>query len=516
MTSLFGRRIVTALVIAIITGSTMVRFSLLPNSRWTGDAARDILVAKHIALYGERPNLGHVASGTNPISYYPPVYFSLLSLISRVHYSAEFILAVFFILNSISQILLYRIARNFTTPAFSLFSVLLFSTSLFYIERMTMLSSMHFSLPFFLLGIFLHSTGIRMRRVGRLAVGLGLLLVASSINYAALITIPVFYFWSFRLLKSVRARLSLTLILAGSTFLLFFPFARYIMTTYSPNAFFSPFYPSHYTLSYPEAYGVQALSVLSTMTQALFPALPLPKLSGVLILLFLVIPIFTKKWRQKRVYVLSVVVITLFFMMTNNAPTPAYYFYLIGPFLFLGISLSLETVWRASRLAVVRTVTLLLAFIIFSAVAETAPKIFSPTYFSTTPTFSRTKNVTMRIAEEIRSLQARFAFQDIHFYTITIHTPIVDHWEQTTLWYFLEETFGKMTTVSDRTANNLKITNRSDIVMVICRDYDEHTERVCQDRVRRNEGYALLEKISLPLPWRNVFVYQNTVRQSPQ
>ena len=448
----------------IIFLGTALRFILLPTTVWFGDPARDLLVTQHMVLYHEIPHIGHVASGLNPVFYYPPLYYYLLAVIQLVSTNIWYVLSVFVVLNILGIVAFYLIGKELSNPLGALIATTLFTFSPYYLNSQTTLTSMHFSLPFFLTGTFFYLRGIQKRKFVYVLLGLFFIVIAAVINYAALILIPAFILWTiirFRhdLIKPILLILFVYTLLIG----IFSSFAAYIISHYGVNTLFRSFYPlNNITLNHD--FVSNFVREYRRLLSTIFP--------GFSVYLMLLMPLaivllFFSNVRKKLFsfgYLLSFIVLTLCLSSIKAGTIDSYYYYLIAPFIFLLIGMSVAFSWGMVR-------PLLVSIIVLSlSVLATLQNM--PTVFRRSNSYRNTERVVDSILSELAFIR-QHGYKNVLFMPVVLSEKNAD-WESTAYYYFFERKLGKLVRVYDY-YNNLQWIGGDDYIVMICLTGDKTT-----------------------------------------
>lgn len=207
------KRTVWIMLFGIIFLGTILRFWRFPERiGWWGDIGRDMLVAEHIAEYGEIPVLGHNASGIVPYFYYPPWYYRLLGFLYLTLHSPEGVVVIWTLLQSLTMFFLYGSVLVLFGIRVGLLSILFYAFSNQMVQTSTEMLSAFDAQPFFMAGIFSLIYGIKSNRMVIVFLGIGLVLFASSIFYTILVMFPLILFFIVIALRKDPPRVLLTIL----------------------------------------------------------------------------------------------------------------------------------------------------------------------------------------------------------------------------------------------------------------------------------------------------------------
>ena len=443
--------------LAIIVVGSVVRISVIPTTLWYGDVARDLLVSEHIFRYHEIPNIGHVASGTNPIFYYPPIYYFFLTLLKGPFMSIWYLTGIFVFLAVISLGLLYLINRQLFGVRIAMIATSLFALSPFYIDRQTTISSMHFTLPIFLGGTLLHLTGIQRRDKNYLFVGLFLLVVASSINYAALICIPIFLLWILVKFRKLRNFFNSTTFVITCFYILYLPFAYFVTVHYGFDAFLFPFLPS----SNVSPHSNVLLNIVTEYRKIVMNVFPAG--TSVLMILFPIVLLVAQFRRKKTfpyLYVLGFIVLTLLLSAMKNKPTENYYYFLMDSFFISAICASFVDSFGFSIACVA-----IVSFFCWSNASSSLALVHRE------PSYQKTQTFMNAIVQKLQSTDPHLIQgNQIHF-QFAAENRLSNDWDGLKYSFFLEKRFGKVFRIYDHYDNLQWITPDTYIVILCLVDY---------------------------------------------
>lgn len=485
----------------VILIAALTRFYVLPSTRWSGDPARDLLVSQHILTYHETPNIGHVASGTNPISYYPPVYYYLLAFLRLPSLNIWYILSVFVLCNVAGIGIFYLIAGRLSRPLSACIATTLYACSSYYLERQTTLSSMHFILPVFMLGFLLHLIGIQKRKMTYILSGLFLIVLAGSINYAALILLPVFFIWIYLTFKHQFRKTILSIFFSIVLIcVLFSRFARFIISTYSWTTFINPLLPSN-NIAINNNLIARFIEQYKNLSTTIFPFATSFIMISICFLIVSLLIYQNKKRAFFILYPLSFVIFTLVLGSIKNTEFGSYYYYLVAPFLFIMISKCIEIPISHK---VFKFIPLIFLIIVFYSVIQQIPSVLTRVH-----TYQDSERIADSIIKETAILQKSKGYKDFHFFQITALNKNNNEWEGLQYSYFLEQKTGKSFRVYDH-YNNLQWINENDYVVMICMEDPKTSLQWCRDYFTLHyPSFILLKQIQSDSSTVPIFIYKN-------
>ncbi|MBI5449128.1 glycosyltransferase family 39 protein [Candidatus Gottesmanbacteria bacterium] len=163
------------------------------EARFAGDTARDLLVGSHIVKYGERPLVGHAASGN--FFYYPPYYFYFQALLYAIVENPRVIMGLFVVWQSTSIVLVYAIGKQLFNAPTGVIAALMVGLSQYFVRQQSWMYSGPSTTPLFLLSFLLFIRWARTAHTKKLSLllySLAVLMVGSVVSYSLLIYVPVF------------------------------------------------------------------------------------------------------------------------------------------------------------------------------------------------------------------------------------------------------------------------------------------------------------------------------------
>lgn len=475
-----------------------MRFALLPATNWYGDTARDLLVPEHILRYHELPNIGHVASGTNPVSYYPPLYFYILAFLMIPSTHIWYILSIVVLINSLSIGVVYLLTKRLSNGVSALISAGLYACSSYMLLNQSSLTAYRFSVPILLFGSYVHLVGIQHKRRAYVYAGILLLIIASSINYAVAILIPMYLLWTIIFLRKhldtvVYMLCFMYVLILG----IFYGYAHHVISHYGIVSFLTPYLPNNNTTY------ADLLNSLSSQYRLFLSNV----FTGDIRIYALGVPIFlivsALKNRMKvfsLLYPLSFISVTIFLSAIKNKPVSPYFYYPVTPFLFILIGSSFS---YKKSLLVQSLSSVCIAFFAWSAIQ------LSPGLFSQDHIFQQTKDSADSIVVELKNIQQQEHYPDMHFMQVQYIDAEGSRWQMTTYAYFLEHALGKLLEIDDH-YHNLRWIGTADYLVVICIKDTSHSITWCHNRVKMmNPNAVLIKSIPDSAPG-DIFLFRNS------
>lgn len=182
------------LLVGIIILGLMLRLFKLQYAIIETDEGRDLLVASHIAEFGENLTIGHFASGFG--GYNPPYYYYILAFLTTI-FTSPFTIYIFVtIWHALSGILIYLIGKNIFNQNVGLYSALFYSISTTIILSSGIWSA-YTSFLIFIISFYYFSLYYLFRRKIDHIIHVILLILSISIQYSLILTLPIFAVWSY-------------------------------------------------------------------------------------------------------------------------------------------------------------------------------------------------------------------------------------------------------------------------------------------------------------------------------
>jgi Dolichyl-phosphate-mannose-protein mannosyltransferase len=487
--------------IGLLIIGAFLRFSLLPYTEWFGDPARDLLVPQHILLYHEIPNLGHVASGTQPVFYYPPLYFYILAFIQIPSTNIWYILSVLVLMNIFGIGVFYSIVKRLSGIVSAVIATFLYVFSFYFLHNQTSITAYRFDLPIFLAGTLFHLIGIQKKQSRWIILGLFFLVVAASINYAILILIPVFLVWT---IVYFRRHLEKPIYYFSFVYALFvviyFNFARFIIKNYSWSTLFQPFLPQNNIKISANKFVPELIHQFSIITNNVFPIYT----SFIMVIIATIVCLYLVKNHTKRFalfYPLSFLVLTLVLSAIKNPPESegSYYFYSVTPFLFMIIGICSQYKKPYSICILSGLALIFLAWVTVRPVVD---------LYQQPKSFQIAESASTTIISELKQIQLQEQYPDMLFWRLRTISTYDAEWHMTTYVYFMEKKLGKLLHIYEH-YNNLAWDGLEKYVVIVCM-IDENTSlNWCKGDVLRLYPQAILVKQIPTVSLYPILLYKN-------
>lgn len=188
-----------ALVGMVLVVALTLRFWFIPTHlNWNGDTARDALVARHLAVYGEALQLGHTAYGLrifgqrdNPdpfqLSHYPTDFFAFLAMFWQFGGDVWNVARLAAVWQVLGLVILYLGVRKATDRWVALVTVLICSVSSLSLLHSLTVGTIQLSLPLVFMAFTLSVYAIKCRRPPLLLAAMVVGMAVLPFHYAALV-----------------------------------------------------------------------------------------------------------------------------------------------------------------------------------------------------------------------------------------------------------------------------------------------------------------------------------------
>lgn len=492
---------------SIILFQIILRLNLASHARWFADNMRDIAVSIHIATENEHPQIGHVAAGTNPIFYYPPFYYYLLSGLQKISTDPLVILKIYIIMNVFTILLVYKIASLVGNHYAGLIAAFLYAFSSYYVERQLTIWSIYATLPFFLLGFYLYTSGMVKKNVKVLVLSVLPLCFATTINYAALILLPlfiIFVFFRFRPISKIPVYVAdgffLTMIF------LYAKFAYFFISTYSLGTFIAPFFPGN-NIRLSSLYFHRLFEYGTQLWTALYPHFSLMLI--VLLITGLIAVGVQRKYLIRLAYLLSFPLFTILLSAAKYSEFDVYLYFLIAVFVIFIISVLIVWTYDTKKKWFV---TLPILAIIAGGFFYSGQKNIQDIPYQPN-TYQMIQEVTERIASEVKTIEREEKRDNPRFFQLIAINKEYDAWESTRYYYFLEKYLGKLFVIDDHW-NNLKWITTNDYLFLVCYKNESEVQMTGEEKDtclhymdRYFPNYVLVKPLIFSFPYYPVYEF---------
>ncbi len=492
------------LVLCIFFLGLTLRFWLFfTEARFAGDTARDLLVGSHIVKYGERPLIGHAASGN--LFYYPPYYFYFHALLYAIIENPRVIIGLFVVWQSISIILVYAIGKQLFNTSTGVVAALIVALSQYFVRQQSWMHSGPSTTPLFLLSFLLFigwAYTAHTKKFSLLLYSLAVLMVGSVVSYSLLIYVPVFlaaasvigiprYGWIKLLGLWVITGIVLMLLYGP----LYFAYPEYITKAFSPF----------------EQIGVRldTITRLLWVIQSLLERL-IPRVFPVVIIALTIAFVFSFSITsvRARLNIVGLIGVVLFSLVLGSIKTKAFalhYFDAIMPIIVVVFSWTIATVYSKTNNFFIRWAApvLLIVLIIITAGNFTYEPYENNQY-------KETEMIARAIIGESSRIAQRNGLTHANFYRVFVYQQYYESWiNGPMIWYQIERVTGRrfvsLVPKTDRFAQY----NSDEVVFVYCLWYDAGSEdpRCKQDFLKEHPEYESRYAMKID-PLITLFVYK--------
>lgn len=468
-------------IIVLIGGVLRVNVALR-YSDFSGDPGRDVLVARHIALYQEYPQVGHTASGIYPAFYYPPYYYYLLGLLYRIVPQVWFISLAFAVVQTLSIVVIFLIGEQIADRLVGLFTAMLYALCSQVVWFSNCITAVYMGTPLFFLAFLLLLLSVKERmRTWVYIASLLVLLLSSTIAYASLVFVPYFL-----LLPFVRKKHTLVdTIYYGLFLLVVFMWFYAPLIFYFQSDFWLSFSPFN-TMQLYEDIGQKIIYIINLIQNNLFS---MNKYFLFIPVCFYVIAVMQKRCDIKKVLFMMVPIVWLIGIgAIKHGPVYDHYFTITHPFVFMLMVYPIAVFWQTNRHVLARLLVLAV--------------MVSLVYFVSARWnyFAGPNENGPRLAQIV----ANVIPHEVNTYTITNYQVKVsmgedDGWTTPSILYFLETTTGNKYVRVINYNESVEQTSGDDYLFWICKDYEEEeVHRQCYIRyVMPLTDYKLMKILDL-------------------
>jgi 4-amino-4-deoxy-L-arabinose transferase-like glycosyltransferase len=468
------------LTILVLVGGYLRLDNAIKFTNFYGDSARDLLVARHIASYGEKITVGHSASGFGQIFYYPPYYYYLLALLYKIVPTAEFFVIFFAVLDTISILLVFLIGKEIIDQRTGLISAVFYSLSAHFI--LNQIGAVNFAAPLFWISYWLFLRSLKKKEILLFSISFGVLLLSSTITYSAIIFIPYYLIIMFYIYKYRINKILLTLTAA---LLLVAIWYSPLLFTFNIQMLFARMSPLRVlTFSY------NLPIIFFTNTIALVSELFLKKKVYILS----IFPIFAflfiaPNLRKKFFYIITPVIYLLVFASVKSGEIYPWWFLISEPFILISLGFGVVSLWQAKQQILAIASVVILVHLLFQG--------YYCQHWGNS--LIHAKQIAKEIILASKTIEIQQKYKNNNFFQVVLSTATEDSWHTTTLLYWLEVlTNKKFVKLENRDESVIQV-NKDNYVFWFCLDYaDENTKRSCFNKyIKSKNQYYLVNTMPI-------------------
>lgn len=486
------------LLVIVLIGGALRTNSALQCLDFGGDPGRDALVARHIALYHEFPQVGHSASGVFPNFYYPPYYYyglgALYSLVPNVSFLSVFLA----IIQTLSIVAVYFIGKLLGNKLMGLLSAGLFALSAPIVWNSNCITAVYFGAPLFWVSYVLLLLSVRRGMQRPLfMLSLFILLLSSTITYSSLVFLPYFLCIPF-----IKHRYSFWAMACYGVFsfvvflLLYSPLILYFGT-----GFWSYFSPAN-AISADQNFIKNVFSIIAILQQNLFwKHAPLLFVSAVFYILVII-----KNHRNFRsiLWVVMPPVYLILVASVKHGPVFDHYFTILYPFIFIVLVYPIVVFWKNHK----KVGYLLFIVIALGLLLDCVSAEFS--YFSNAADNDMllTEMVAKTVLQEAKNLSRGTASQNT--YKVIISMGDNESWTSSSVLYSLETLTHRRYVKIVNGGESFEQTGGDEYIFWICEDfYSEKKNKICYNTfIRSKKDYSVIKEFSFQTPRYYGYVLQ--------
>lgn len=488
-----------ALIVIFLTAcAAFLRLNNLPLS-WSGDSARDYLVAQAIVKYDERPSLGPNAEGLR--SYYPPYYTYFIALLMLLNSDVTFITVVFTFLHVLSVPVIFILTRDLYNENAGILAAVFFTFSYSAVFYSKNLWASHVLIPLSILLFVMFIKYLISRKLKYIVVTLFLLLFLNISNYSSLpVSVTVFCILLLCDRRNFKRNLALIFGFGFLFVILHIPVISHIgMQTYiSPITDFQQRYPFITTiLRIPEKMLMLGKAIFVNYTYEFGYSMVL-----LLTLLFVVLLTIRTKVQRFSKFILALLfpltfIIMQLFLSPAREDCCAHYYIPVYPLFYIVLSLLIAGLWDVSN---GKKLFRLVLLIVFSAliffVSKNLPYVNEYAY-----SYRAIEEVADVIVVQLKSIKQEYSYDDWGFFHVIVVGGGVD-WDSPEIWYFLEKKLKQRLVKVVNAGSNIEQINKSDFVYVVCLTEEQKSNKCIPVAQKLYPSHKKITKI------RNVNIYE--------
>jgi hypothetical protein len=416
-----------------------------------GDIARDYMIGRHIVFYGDRPVLGHYASGLYAPFHYPPYLYYFVAFLIRIKDSLIFTTAVFTCIHLIGILFYFLLIEEITDSKIAFISSFLYSICNVTIARDISMLSAYNSVPLCIMGIYITVLGIKNNSFIKQIIGIVVLLFASTLFLGNLVVISyILPFIFIKMKKKLYLLLSFCTGIIFTLFILFLP----VYKAYTINSFISLLTPQHnLSLHFDLTDRIQTLLSIYSYN---FVGLMGSYIPTFVILSLYVFVLFLFSLNRKHIlHFLLICGLFLYFLLLSllkNRELMPHYFVLSDPVVFILFAYTIATCWRNYKGIVLR-ISFILCLLFFSYFFAQKFIYVQPQQGDYLESLSLYKSAIKEFGSDLMIYKYR---PDSRFY------------ESLTYWYFFEQNTSKQYFYIDDYSNLQLINTLPKTKILIC------------------------------------------------
>ncbi len=486
ITGLFHRilrykHLVTILLILVVLAGGSIRvYQAIHYTNFYGDSGRDLLVARHIALYGEKIIVGHSASGFGSIFYYPPYYYYLLAVLYRIGPSVEFFAIFFALLNTLSILLVFLIGRELVDLWVGLVSALFVSLSADLIFNANPIQAVNFGLPLFWLSYWLFLRSLKKRKTHLFVVSFGILLLASTITYSSVIFIPYYLLFMFYTYKYTVKKIVLTLIAASVAVAVAYSPLLFALNFQTIFAHLSPHNILTFSYTMPVRFVNNAVPMVSGifLTSGVYTVFVLP--------VFVFLLVDGSNIRKRFVYIITPAIYLLFISSIKLGNIKSWWLMITEPFILIGLGFGIVSLWQAKYRLFSVIFVLILAQCLFQGYDNAV-------HWGNSSTAA--KKTAREILATSEAIKLQENYKNNNFFQVIVSTTWQDNWHTTPVLYWLEVLTNKKYVRLVNYGESVEQTNNDNYIFWLCLGYGNETRnKLCFNKYIKNKNqYSLAD-----------------------
>jgi hypothetical protein len=482
------------LIAIVLVGLFLRVYVSFRNPAFVGDSGRDMIIARHIAQYGERIVVGHTASGFDPVFYYPPYYYYLLALTQWIYPSLVSAYVLLVTLHLLAIVCVYKFTQIVFDTVVALLASLLVSVSIAFVWSVTCITAVQFGVPIFWgASLILIQTIYSSRKISWYMLAIAVLLLSSTFTYSSIIFVPAFIvlavFYSDR---SVRRTITVVCWTIGLFIFLWSPLVLY----YGPFTFIRSMFFSH-TLYWPSSPFLVLREAFGLVTEDNFWNSQLINwIPSIIIGVFVIL----KKSHAvtTSLKILSPVLYVLLVSVVKRGENDTRYYSLVEPFISVWISYMIVSFFHEYTQYIYRIIAILLFICTLYLTTNHFFYLFDGKFVSSV---EESKLVARGVVKYISRFTDEFHITATNYHII-LSDPHSETWSSSTLLYWLELIQNRKIVSLLNGYSGFEQTNSDEYLLWVCVDFlNEYEKHECYDSyILPKYTYTLLQTMKFDQP----------------
>lgn len=472
----------------ILSLSLICRFYNLQNHIWwVHHTVRELLIGYHIAVYNEFPKIGSISLYLD--SQYPPYFYYLIGLVTKINTDPWFILGVFVVMGGFLPLILYFIGKKLFSTEIGVLCGILAALSANMIVRSNLWAPF-VSVPVFYFGLLLKIYGNNGHNKLTF-IGYFFMLFSSTIHYSALVLTILILIFDLIYKKSLAAKVNTIFFIFCMLILLYVP----VVQQNELRGVFHAYSPRHnLEISVLSAY--RFLTTMRGIWLTMFNGNTMYALAGAISALFLLLINLKKKSRisvtirTENNWVfrfLTLILLTILLgSLKKSRMVETYAYGIIFPTILLLLSWLCVTAWHKSN-TLMKFFTAIATIGIIVGVTDDFRAI---RYNMGSNFYQQSERITDHLYREAGKMGIQ---SDYLLFGGNDQTNVT--WGSTVYWYFMETKYKrKMTRVVNHVLNLDPLVNSNKSGFLVCKGHVEYIQTLCPNEFIKKYSQFHIEK----------------------